>query len=71
MFNQINDHAKDANLSFAEATRSLIGYAFDRLEDEERQAREPDLFDWSPSFQDTREKVLAPFTIVFDPVCGD
>lgn len=35
MFDQINDHAKQARLTFAEAARSLIGYAFDKLAQEE------------------------------------
>lgn len=35
MFDQINDHARGANLSFNEAVRSLIGYAFDKLAEEE------------------------------------
>ena len=30
-FDQINAHAKAANLSFAEAVRSLVCFAFDRL----------------------------------------
>lgn len=33
-FDRINTHAKEANLTFAEAVRSLVCFAFDRLDTE-------------------------------------
>jgi hypothetical protein len=35
-FSQINDYARSVNSSFAEAIRCLIDYAFDKLEEENK-----------------------------------